>query len=115
MTLRALWFFVWSRVLALVGVLLVPALAMGGCASQESIRERSHGTCKEDSFLDSAFVRQHHYAHGRVWGIKLYRGKLVPPGEKGEPDRQEIVWMCRYHIAMWTGIDPVTKRKRTWQ
>lgn len=102
------------------------SLLVGTCCGQqrlafkgdggETIYFRVSGKCESgNTGMDSHFIRTHHYEAGRVYGIKLFTGELVPPGQLPKhPDRVRVVWMCRYHIAEWIGIDPKTGRRRDW-
>lgn len=81
--------------------------------SGEVIYVSNHKVCRWDSD-GSNYISAHHYKSGRMYGIKLMTGQLVPPGTKGRPDRDEIVWMCRYHVAEWIGTDPETGKRAEW-
>jgi len=80
-----------------------------------TIYYREHGICDRASVLDDSFMRSHHYPTGKMYGIVLEQGKLVPPVEKAVSVTKGIVWMCRYHIAEWIGIDPETGKRAVWR
>ncbi len=47
--------------------------------------------------VPSDYMRAHHYRDGIVYSV-------APAGR----------YLCRYHIAEWVGIDPVTGKKEDW-
>lgn len=67
-----------------------------------SVKLSNFGHCrKAHEFLDSEYIKKHHYEWGKMYPVLLFSGKLGKT--KGE---LKTHWMCRYHAAEWLGHDP---------